>query len=148
MGFYPAGMAPCSGLWESPVMLRRVLPGISAGAGALLVLWDVRSQCRSMCSLSSVPPWHSQGTEQHPCLKGGGCHMYGVSVGILLPVWVSPCLRGLKAASWDGGAPRKLISIGICWGYGNQLLATALDHNLQGWVLPELWGLTRLGSRG
>lgn len=69
--FFLAGMAPCSVLWESPVMLGRALPGISAGAGVLLVLWDVRSQCRSLCSLSSVPPQHSRGPEQHLCLKGG-----------------------------------------------------------------------------
>lgn len=142
MGFFPAGMAPCSGLQESPVMLGRALPGISAGAGALLVLWDVRGQCRSMCTLSSMPPWHSQGSEHRPCLKHGEmphvscfCWDFYCLCGFL-PVW-----RGLRATSWDGGAPGELISIGMCWGCGNRLLATAaaLNHSLQGLILPGVW---------
>lgn len=66
-------------------------------------------------------------------------HMFLVGFCCLcgfLSVWGS-----LRALFWDGGAPREFISIGMCWKYGNQLLATAaaLNPSLQGTDMAEVW---------
>lgn len=112
------------------------------------MLWDVRSQCRSTCSLSSMPPWHSWGTEQHPCLKGGEIpHVWCFCWDFVACVGFS--LFGVVESHFLGwGCSQKTHLHKDVLGIGNQLLATALNHNLQSWVLPGLWGLASLGSGG